>query len=80
MRKGAQTLREIIRKAAPIFNPKGFDGAALSDLMRATGLEKRRNLPGTSIASSSLLGKPSTTRGSRLSKQDSQARRKSPTP
>jgi TetR/AcrR family transcriptional repressor of nem operon len=40
MRKGAQTRREIIRKAAPIFNQKGFDGAALSDLMRATGLEK----------------------------------------
>jgi TetR/AcrR family transcriptional repressor of nem operon len=40
MRKGAQTRREIIRKTAPIFNQKGFDGAALSDLMRATGLEK----------------------------------------
>ena len=40
MRKGEQTRREIIRKAAPIFNHKGYDGAALSDLMRATGLEK----------------------------------------
>jgi TetR/AcrR family transcriptional regulator, transcriptional repressor for nem operon len=40
MRKGEQTRREIIRKAAPIFNQKGYDGAALSDLMRATGLEK----------------------------------------
>jgi TetR/AcrR family transcriptional repressor of nem operon len=40
MRKGEQTRQEIIRKAAPIFNQKGFDGAALSDLMRATGLEK----------------------------------------
>lgn len=40
MQKGEQTRREIIRKAAPIFNQKGFDGAALSDLMRATGLEK----------------------------------------
>jgi TetR/AcrR family transcriptional repressor of nem operon len=40
MRKGAQTRQEIIRKAAPIFNQKGYDGAALSDLMRATGLEK----------------------------------------
>ena len=40
MRKGEQTRREIIRKAAPIFNQRGFDGAALSDLMRATGLEK----------------------------------------
>ena len=40
MRKGEQTRREIIRKAAPIFNQRGFDGAALSDLMQATGLEK----------------------------------------
>ena len=40
MRKGEQTRREIIRRAARIFNQKGYDGAALSDLMRATGLEK----------------------------------------
>jgi len=40
MRKGEQTRKEIIRKAATIFNQKGYDGAALSDLMRATGLEK----------------------------------------
>src|SRR6267143_1280555 len=40
MRKGEQTRREIIRKAAPIFNQRGYDGAALSDLMKATGLEK----------------------------------------
>jgi TetR/AcrR family transcriptional repressor of nem operon len=40
MRRGEQTRQEIIRKAAPIFNQKGYDGAALSDLMRATGLEK----------------------------------------
>jgi TetR/AcrR family transcriptional repressor of nem operon len=40
MRKGEQTRREIIRKAAPIFNQRGYDGAALSDLMRVTGLEK----------------------------------------
>ena len=40
MRKGEHTRREIIRKAAPIFNQKGYDGAALSDLMQATGLEK----------------------------------------
>jgi len=40
VRKGEHTRREIIRKAAPIFNQKGYDGAALSDLMRATGLEK----------------------------------------
>lgn len=40
MRKGEETRREIIRRAAPIFNQRGYDGAALSDLMRATGLEK----------------------------------------
>ncbi len=40
MSKGEQTRWEIIRKAAPIFNQKGFEGAALSDLMQATGLEK----------------------------------------
>jgi TetR/AcrR family transcriptional repressor of nem operon len=40
MRKGERTKQGIIRKAAPIFNEKGYDGAALSDLMRATGLEK----------------------------------------
>jgi TetR/AcrR family transcriptional repressor of nem operon len=40
MRKGERTRQEIIRKAAPIFNQRGYDGAALSDLMRATGLEK----------------------------------------
>lgn len=40
MRKGEQTRRGIIRKAAPIFNQKGYEGAALSELMKATGLEK----------------------------------------
>jgi TetR/AcrR family transcriptional regulator, transcriptional repressor for nem operon len=40
MRKGEQTRQEIIRKAAPIFNQRGYEGAALSDLMEATGLEK----------------------------------------
>jgi len=40
VRKGEQTRQEIIRKAAPIFNQKGYEGTALSDLMRATGLEK----------------------------------------
>ncbi|MGB6500371.1 MAG: TetR/AcrR family transcriptional regulator [Candidatus Acidiferrum sp.] len=40
MSKGGQTRKEIIRKAAPIFNQKGFDGAALSDLMLATGFKK----------------------------------------
>jgi TetR/AcrR family transcriptional regulator, transcriptional repressor for nem operon len=38
--KGHQTRREIIRKAAPLFNQKGYEGTAVSDLMEATGLEK----------------------------------------
>jgi hypothetical protein len=46
VRKGEQTRQDIIRKAAPIFNQKGYDGAALSDLMRATGpLEKLSQEP-----------------------------------
>jgi TetR/AcrR family transcriptional repressor of nem operon len=40
MRKGDHTREQIIHKAAPLFNQRGFHGAALSDLMQATGLEK----------------------------------------
>ncbi|MGC1904457.1 MAG: TetR/AcrR family transcriptional regulator [Candidatus Acidiferrum sp.] len=40
MTKGADTRREIIEKAAPLFNQKGFEGTSLSDLMRVTGLQK----------------------------------------
>jgi TetR/AcrR family transcriptional repressor of nem operon len=40
MTKGEQTRREIIEKAAPLFNQKGFEGTSLADLMRATGLQK----------------------------------------
>ena len=40
MHKGERTRQEIIRKAAPIFNERGYEGAALSHLMKATGLEK----------------------------------------
>jgi TetR/AcrR family transcriptional repressor of nem operon len=40
MTKGAQTRREIVQKAAPLFNQKGFEGTSLSDLMKATGLQK----------------------------------------
>jgi TetR/AcrR family transcriptional repressor of nem operon len=40
MNKGQQTRREIVRKAAPLFNQKGFEGTSLSDLMNATGLQK----------------------------------------
>ncbi len=38
--KGEQTRQEIIRKAAPIFNQRGYEGVTLSELMQATGLEK----------------------------------------
>ena len=40
MRKGEQTRQEIIRKAAPVFNQHGYEGTALSELMKVTGLEK----------------------------------------
>src|ERR1700736_5914676 len=40
VRKGEATRKDIIRKAAPIFNRKGYSGAALSDLMRLRALEK----------------------------------------
>ena len=38
--KGQQTKQEIVRKAAPLFNQKGYAGTSLSDLMDATGLQK----------------------------------------
>jgi TetR/AcrR family transcriptional repressor of nem operon len=38
--KGQQTRREIIQKAAPLLNRKGYEGTSLSDLMKATGLQK----------------------------------------
>jgi TetR/AcrR family transcriptional repressor of nem operon len=38
--KGEQTKREIVRRAAPLFNQKGYEGTSLSDLMKATGLKK----------------------------------------
>jgi TetR/AcrR family transcriptional repressor of nem operon len=40
MSKGEDTRREIVAKAAPLFNQKGFEGTSLSDLMRVTGLQK----------------------------------------
>jgi TetR/AcrR family transcriptional repressor of nem operon len=40
MTKGEQTRREIVGKAAPLFNQKGFAGTSLADLMQATGLQK----------------------------------------
>lgn len=40
MRKGERTRAEIIRRAAVLFNTRGFAGATLSQIMAATGLEK----------------------------------------
>jgi TetR/AcrR family transcriptional repressor of nem operon len=40
MTKGEQTRRDIVKKAAPLFNQKGFEGTSLADLMQATGLQK----------------------------------------
>src|ERR1700722_3222897 len=40
MTKGEDTRREIVEKAATLFNQKGFEGTSLSDLMRVTGLQK----------------------------------------
>jgi TetR/AcrR family transcriptional repressor of nem operon len=38
--KGEQTRGDIVRKSAPLFNQKGYEGTSLSDLMDATGLQK----------------------------------------
>jgi AcrR family transcriptional regulator len=40
MSKGEQTREMILGRAAPVFNRLGYAGAALSDIMQATGLEK----------------------------------------
>ncbi|MGG4346566.1 TetR/AcrR family transcriptional regulator [Paenibacillus lautus] len=40
MAKGLETRDNIIRKAAVIFNKKGFYGSSMSDIMQSTGLEK----------------------------------------
>jgi TetR/AcrR family transcriptional regulator, transcriptional repressor for nem operon len=38
--KGEKTRRDILEKAAPLFNQQGFEGTSLADLMQATGLQK----------------------------------------
>lgn len=40
MSKGDQTREMIVQKAAEVFNRQGYYGAAMSDIMAATGLEK----------------------------------------
>ncbi|HMQ32578.1 MAG TPA: TetR family transcriptional regulator [Chloroflexaceae bacterium] len=40
MAKGEQTRRRIVERAAPVFNTLGYSGTSMSELTRATGLEK----------------------------------------
>jgi TetR/AcrR family transcriptional repressor of nem operon len=40
MSKGDLTREMILMRSAPLFNQQGYFGASLSDIMRATGLEK----------------------------------------
>ncbi len=40
MSKGEQTRQQILEKAAPLFNQRGFEGCSMADVMAATGLEK----------------------------------------
>lgn len=40
MTKGERTRRIILERSAPVFNTKGYFGASMSDLVRASGLEK----------------------------------------
>ena len=40
MSASQSTRQRILEKAASLFNRKGFSGAALSDIMRETGLQK----------------------------------------
>ena len=40
MSKGEATRQRIVARAAPIFNQRGFGASAMSDVMRATGLQK----------------------------------------
>lgn len=40
MSKGEATRETILKQAAVVFNRQGYAGASMSDIMRATGLEK----------------------------------------
>jgi TetR/AcrR family transcriptional regulator, transcriptional repressor for nem operon len=40
MSKGDETRQRIVAQAAILFNQRGFDGGSMSELMKATGLEK----------------------------------------
>lgn len=40
MSKGNETRQRIVAEAAALFNQRGFEGSSMSELMKATGLEK----------------------------------------
>ena len=40
MTKGGKTRQKIVEEAAALFNKNGFSGFSMSELMKATGLEK----------------------------------------
>ena len=40
MSKAQETKTRIIEQAATLFNQQGYSGTSVSDLMRATGLQK----------------------------------------
>jgi TetR/AcrR family transcriptional repressor of nem operon len=40
MSKGEETRHRIVTEAATLFNQHGFEGSSMSELMKATGLEK----------------------------------------
>jgi AcrR family transcriptional regulator len=40
MGKGETTKLDILQQAAPIFNQQGYAGASITDVMKATGLQK----------------------------------------
>lgn len=40
MSKGSSTRERIIRQVSPLFNERGYAGAALSDVLEVTGLKK----------------------------------------
>jgi TetR/AcrR family transcriptional repressor of nem operon len=40
MSKGDETRQRIVAEAATLFNQRGFEGSSMSELMKATGLEK----------------------------------------
>jgi len=40
MSKGEETRERIVAEAAALFNQRGYEGGSMSELMKATGLEK----------------------------------------